>query len=560
MTCPPTIDAELAEHFRAYYDEIGRKPPARLAVTAAAGRRTALAEALDVLEAQAVEIITDALDPLLKQIIDAAIAQLSPVTAAASFDVLTDVLDAWGVAVDQYVLQFFADTYKAGGLAAVGRLLELGITPRSGKNPPGPALGIPDVSNLMDEAAARHLALARPRFVEIADVAWGHARQQMLLGFEQGHSIDQIERSMREVTDLTRAVARQVARTEVVAAANAGSVKRMELEGDNGAKFKQWLSTLDSRTRPTHVTADGQVVARDDAFVVGGRSMQYPGDPAGGQAETINCRCTILWTDDPGGEIEGVEGRQEGGVLGDIEPDELAVPAFPGEFATSRQAHDWMNANWGGTRPGNAFELSAFDARAANDIAAALDRLLRQYPGVWDRIRAIGDHVPISKAHLPGRSNRMGPNTWGDARPMPAVIRLNRNRMGHGKYESFLEVAERSVAIGFHPEGTGSVTGVVDHEFGHMVFYAAQHKAGRQTVLQAVDRLLDIYVSEAKEAVGPQFSAGITRGTVVRDALSRYAGKNFDELFAEAFSAVRAQGDQASELARDLVSLIEGFL
>jgi len=59
---------------------------------------------------------------------------------------------------------------------------------------------------------------------------------------------------------------------------------------------KEWVAVLDSRTRPTHVAADGQVVGINENFVVGGYQMRFPTDsslgaPAG---EIVNCRCKSI--------------------------------------------------------------------------------------------------------------------------------------------------------------------------------------------------------------------------------------------------------------------------
>jgi predicted ABC-type ATPase len=337
------------------------------------GRRAALAEALDQLEADAVDVIERALEPVVDRIVAAAVDQLAPVTASAAFDTLTDVLTEWGVAVDADVLDWFAAVYRAGGLAAVGRLVEMGITPAAGAVAP---------DEFMDEAAARHLAMVRPRFIEIGDVAWRHARLRMVEGLEQGHGVDAIALSMRETVDLTRAVARQVARTEVVAAANAGSVKRMELEGDNGAKYKQWLSTLDSRTRPTHVTADGQVVERNAVFQVGGRQLQYPGDIAGGAEETINCRCTILWTDSPDGEVDDVDGRQEGGVLDDVDVPAMTAASVSAHLSGKHDQRKHARKGGGGRAGMGDVELDA-DTVAAMQGGSAAAHIVQRPDGTY---------------------------------------------------------------------------------------------------------------------------------------------------------------------------------
>jgi HK97 family phage portal protein len=82
-----------------------------------------------------------------------------------------------------------------------------------------------------------------------------------------------------------------IARTETMRMSNAGA---KALYKDWGVHEKEWLATLDSRTRPEHLAANKQVVAIDSTFEVGGEELQFPGDPAGSPANTCQCRCTVL--------------------------------------------------------------------------------------------------------------------------------------------------------------------------------------------------------------------------------------------------------------------------
>lgn len=54
---------------------------------------------------------------------------------------------------------------------------------------------------------------------------------------------------------------------------------------------KQWDSTLDKRTRPSHQKVDGEIRELDAPFSNG---LMFPGDPDGGAAEVCNCRCALL--------------------------------------------------------------------------------------------------------------------------------------------------------------------------------------------------------------------------------------------------------------------------
>ncbi len=61
---------------------------------------------------------------------------------------------------------------------------------------------------------------------------------------------------------------------------------------DAGADIvKQWDSTLDKRTRPSHQKVDGEIRELDEKFSNG---LEYPGDPKGRASEVVNCRCALL--------------------------------------------------------------------------------------------------------------------------------------------------------------------------------------------------------------------------------------------------------------------------
>jgi hypothetical protein len=54
---------------------------------------------------------------------------------------------------------------------------------------------------------------------------------------------------------------------------------------------KQWDSTLDNRTRPSHRVADGEIRELDEPF---SNKLLFPGDSKGKAAEVVNCRCALL--------------------------------------------------------------------------------------------------------------------------------------------------------------------------------------------------------------------------------------------------------------------------
>lgn len=125
-------------------------------------------------------------------------------------------------------------------------------------------------------------------------------REVFINAYAQGLGINDIIKQF-EGTELSRIRARLIARTETVAAANAGAYI---VAKDSGLKLnKVWLAVKDKRTRHDHRAVDGQQVGRDDYFNVGGFEMLVPGDKGGKNGkpdvdpkETINCRCTTVYS------------------------------------------------------------------------------------------------------------------------------------------------------------------------------------------------------------------------------------------------------------------------
>lgn len=111
----------------------------------------------------------------------------------------------------------------------------------------------------------------------------------------EGDAAARRQRRVEHASALARG--RVIARTEMTAAVNAGSLAAVRITG--AAQSKTWLSAHDARTRRDHADANGQTVPISQPFDVGGWSMQYPGDPSAPAEEVCNCRCTTTWSDAP---------------------------------------------------------------------------------------------------------------------------------------------------------------------------------------------------------------------------------------------------------------------
>lgn len=109
----------------------------------------------------------------------------------------------------------------------------------------------------------------------------------------QGKSIKGISDDLqRYIPTMSRNSAIRTARTAVTGAQNAGRQDSYNAAEKMGIRLKkEWLATLDTRTRHSHAMLDGEQVAQDKKFSNGCR---FPGDPQGPPWEIYNCRCTMV--------------------------------------------------------------------------------------------------------------------------------------------------------------------------------------------------------------------------------------------------------------------------
>lgn len=130
------------------------------------------------------------------------------------------------------------------------------------------------------------------------DLAWGKRQitANVTSGILQGKSVGKIASDLqRDIPEMNRTSAVRAARTAVTRAENAGRQDAAEdLEKRGVILEKEWIATLDGRTRHAHRRADGQTVENSEPFIVGGEKLMFPGDDSMGASgwNLYNCRCT----------------------------------------------------------------------------------------------------------------------------------------------------------------------------------------------------------------------------------------------------------------------------
>lgn len=107
-----------------------------------------------------------------------------------------------------------------------------------------------------------------------------------------GNSYHDAARSLSSYTRIGYHRSMRIIRTEGHRIQTAATMDCMRNAKDAGADIvKQWDSTLDGRTRQSHVEVDREIRELDEPFSNG---LMRPGDEAGPAAEVINCRCALL--------------------------------------------------------------------------------------------------------------------------------------------------------------------------------------------------------------------------------------------------------------------------
>lgn len=214
--------------------------------------------------------------------------------------------------------------------------------------------------------------------------------------------------------------ASRIATTEATGANNYAHLSALYDEEMPG---KEWISAGDSRTRPSHQSARGQIVPVDEPFIVGGATLMFPGDPSGPAREVIRCRCVLV-----GAELPDAETPQTPIPPPVEEP--FTVEAFrrdavPVATSLSVAARTWMYLRDRWPDGDRRFDLNRHDTEASDGLAAITT-------DDWDALRALGIDIPDDlalewgawRAYTGGGFGRI--NAWlrgEDPNPGQAVLR-----------------------------------------------------------------------------------------------------------------------------------------
>lgn len=159
--------------------------------------------------------------------------------------------------------------------------------------------GIPMCFPLDQEAMVQAVQLDSPisqglysRLGEDVSILKKKITAQVSRGIATGMTYSQVAKQLSGYTNIGFNNAVRIARTEGHRIQAQSAMNACYKAKEKGADVvKQWDSTLDAKTRESHAMVDREIKELDEKFSNG---LMYPGDPSGGAAEVVNCRCALL--------------------------------------------------------------------------------------------------------------------------------------------------------------------------------------------------------------------------------------------------------------------------
>jgi hypothetical protein len=136
----------------------------------------------------------------------------------------------------------------------------------------------------------------------IKNKAFDPVKYNLAVGQALGQGPEEIARNIRSAGDIFKDqfnkatyMSLRIARTESLRAASYADIDTTEEAIDMGIRIKkQWVSTIDDRTREDHIIMDGNFSNEDGYFTLPDGVQTLAPRLSGEASQDINCRCTYI--------------------------------------------------------------------------------------------------------------------------------------------------------------------------------------------------------------------------------------------------------------------------
>lgn len=209
-----------------------------------------------------------------QKVIDSIIAELNKAGIKASDLVRKNMAEIWRINREEIAGMIQKDAAKQGFRVSFSRYdrRQLGVLMQEEE---------PPFSRIAYRNLGKNPAVRRRLQNELA--------QATILGESQRDIIKRI----RDVTGQSLYQAKRVAQTERTRVQSQARWQAGKEAAEMGIRIaNQWSCQMMKTSRDTHIDRDGKWALQGEAFP--GSVMKYPGDPAGGPGEVINCHCVLI--------------------------------------------------------------------------------------------------------------------------------------------------------------------------------------------------------------------------------------------------------------------------
>lgn len=411
--------------------------------------------------------------------------------------------------------------------------------------------------DLWDEQTVKRLMVEQPDLMPYyppkralkrgIDLAYGKKQitasvtSSILQGKSIKHMADDLQ---KRITTMSRDSAIRTARTAVTGAQNAGRMDSYAAAEKMGIKLKkEWLATLDARTRHSHAMLDGEQVAQDKKFSNG---CCFPGDPQGPPWEIYNCRCTLVAALD-GVDTSSAQRRARNAVTGETE---LISNMSYAEWAGWKKQTTLFQFS-----PANSIEeakrfalqtlnlenidYSRFDLSVANMVNQEINRFYNIFGDLHEKgvLRAVMNYPKKS-------------SFYAAYQPGYGVVYM-KNVNSKNSLAKMLKEAKIQYKSGFW--STGTAEHAVRHELGH----AIQHLyTDKDAVMRNKISVLRKNVASACGITNWSMSESKDVMLKAGEMLSYYGLRNDGEFIAECVAEYI--GGAPRETARKVVNILLG--
>ena len=304
---------------------------------------------------------------------------------------------------------------------------------------------------------------------------------------------------------------------------------------------REWLATLDNRTRHAHAVLDGQRVGVNEPFKVDGYEIMFPGDPTAKAYLVYNCRCTLIAAVD-GVDTSDAQRRARDPETGEnVLVEDMTYAEWAGwkekaqvqkamaekkaeiedaktisDVETAFRNQDWFihgEGSLSGWRSDDALSLDGLDVESAKYVYRTYEKFFEKFPQMRGKLAA---PVSAKKDRTIYADCMVGFGSGG--------ITINKSRFfDYGKFQ-------KSISDDF-AKGWFSSKDVIMHELGHAM---DDFLSVNQHLFGVNGKSRSDFVSHK---VRPRIlrDSGIKLGDI-RTEVSEYATTNQHEWFAEVFA------------------------